>query len=86
MTKDLNINARGTAFQVCRATLLVEGLGVCAGGRNTGVTGSLLGSSGELELVGSLEVGIVGSAEGGGGTCFPSRRDSRITNSPSNST
>ena len=32
--------------------LLVEGLGVGGGGRDVGVTGSLVGASGELELVG----------------------------------
>ena len=35
--------------------LLVQGLGVGGGGRDVGVTGSLVGASGELELVGSLE-------------------------------
>ena len=37
--------------------LLVEGLGVGGGGRNVGVAGSLVRAGGELELVGSLEVG-----------------------------
>jgi hypothetical protein len=46
--------------------LLVEGLGVGGGGRNVGVTGSLVRAGGELELVGSLEVGIAGGAVGGG--------------------
>ena len=46
--------------------LLVEGLGVGGGGRNVGVTGSLVRASGELELVGGLEVGIAGGAVGGG--------------------
>ena len=45
--------------------LLVEGLGVGGGGRNVGVTGSLVGAGGELELVSSLEVGIAGGAVGG---------------------
>ena len=47
-------------------SLLVEGLGVGGGGRNVGVTGSLVRASGELELVGGLEVGIAGGAVGGG--------------------
>jgi len=46
--------------------LLVEGLGVGGGGRDVGVTGSLVGASGELELVGGLEVGVAGGAVGGG--------------------
>ena len=46
--------------------LLVEGLGVGGGGRDVGVTGSLVRASGELELVGGLEVGIAGGAVGGG--------------------
>ena len=36
-------------------SLLVEGLGVGGGGRDVGVTGSLVRAGGELELVGSLE-------------------------------
>ena len=47
-------------------SLLVEGLGVGGGGRDVGVTGSLVRASGELELVGGLEVGIAGGAVGGG--------------------
>ena len=47
-------------------SLLVEGLGVGGGGRNVRVTGSLVRASGELELVGGLEVGIAGGAVGGG--------------------
>jgi hypothetical protein len=39
--------------------LLVEGLGVGGGGRNVGVTGSLVRAGGELELVGSLEASRV---------------------------
>lgn len=46
--------------------LLVEGLGVGGGGRDVGVTGSLVGAGGELELVGGLEVGVAGGAVGGG--------------------
>ena len=46
--------------------LLVERLGVGGGGRNVGVTGSLVGASGELELVGGLEVRVAGGAVGGG--------------------
>ena len=46
--------------------LLVQGLGVGGGGRNVGVTGSLVRAGGELELVGSLQVGIAGGAVGGG--------------------
>ena len=46
--------------------LLVEGLGVGGGGRDVGVTGSLVRAGGELELVGGLEVGIAGGAVGGG--------------------
>ena len=46
--------------------LLVEGLGVGGGGRDVGVTGSLVGASGELELVGGLQVGVAGGAVGGG--------------------
>ena len=38
--------------------LLVEGLGVGGGGRDVGVTGSLVRAGGELELVGGLEVGL----------------------------
>ncbi len=34
--------------------LLVEGLGVGGGAGDVGVTGSLVGASGELELVGGL--------------------------------
>jgi hypothetical protein len=48
------------------SNLLVEGLGVGGGGRDVGVTGSLVGASGELELVGGLEVGVAGRAVGGG--------------------
>ena len=48
------------------ANLLVEGLGVGGGGRNVGVTGSLVGAGGELELVGRLQAGIAGGAVGGG--------------------
>ena len=43
--------------------LLVEGLGVGGGGRDVGVTGSLVGASSELELVGSL--GVAGLASTG---------------------
>ena len=46
--------------------LLVEGLGVGGGGRDVGVTGSLVRAGGELELVGGLEVGITGLAVGTG--------------------
>ena len=46
--------------------LLVEGLGVRGGGRDVGVTGSLVRASGELELVGGLQVGIAGLAVGAG--------------------
>ena len=49
-----------------RRNLLVEGLGVGGGGRDVGVTGSLVGAGGELELVGRLQVGIAGGAVGGG--------------------
>ncbi len=38
-----------------RRNLLVEGLGVGGGGRDVGVTGSLVGAGGELELVGRLK-------------------------------
>ena len=42
-----------------RRNLLVEGLGVGGGGRDVGVTGSLVGAGGELELVGRrLEAGL----------------------------
>jgi len=34
-----------------------DGLGVGGGGRDIGVTGSLVGAGGELELVGRLQVG-----------------------------
>ena len=47
-------------------SLLVERLGVGGGGRNVRVTGSLVRASGELELIGGLEVGIAGGAVGGG--------------------
>ncbi len=46
-------------------SLLVEGTGVGGGVRNVGVTGSLVGAGGELELVGSLKVGVAGGALGG---------------------
>ena len=46
--------------------LLVEGLGVGGGGRNVGIAGSLVRAGGELELVGSLEVGVAGLAVGAG--------------------
>ena len=49
-----------------RSNLLVEGLGVGGGGRDVGVTGSLVGASGELELVGGLQIGVAGRAVGGG--------------------
>jgi hypothetical protein len=49
-----------------RTNLLVERLGVGGGGRDIGVTGSLVGASGELELVGGLQVGVAGCAVGGG--------------------
>ena len=49
-----------------RTNLFVEGLGVGGGGRDVGVTGSLVGAGGELELVGGLEVGVAGGAVGGG--------------------
>ena len=49
-----------------RRNLLVQGLGVGGGGRNVGVTGSLVGAGGELELVGGLQVGVAGGAVGGG--------------------
>ena len=38
--------------------LLVEGLGVGGGGGDVSVTGSLVGASGELEGMGSLEVSV----------------------------
>ncbi len=38
--------------------LLVEGLGVGGSASDIGVTGSLVGAGGELELVGGLQVGI----------------------------
>ena len=44
--------------------LLVQGLGVGGGGRDVGVTGSLVRAGGELELVGSLQVGITGTLVG----------------------
>ena len=53
-----------TIFPAVR--LLVQGLGVGGGGRDVGVTGSLVRAGGELELVGGLEVGIAGGAVGGG--------------------
>ena len=46
--------------------LLVEGLGVGGSGRNVGIAGSLVRAGGELELVGSLEVGVAGLAVGAG--------------------
>jgi len=46
--------------------LLVEGLGVGGGGGDVGVTGSLVRASGELELVGGLEVGVTGLTVGTG--------------------
>ena len=46
--------------------LLVEGLGVGGGGRNVGIAGSLVRAGGELELVGSLEVGVAGLTVGAG--------------------
>ena len=56
----------GTRLCPQRTNLLVEGLGVGGGGRDVGVTGSLVGASGELELVGGLEVSVAGGAVGGG--------------------
>ena len=40
------------------ASLLVEGLGVGGGGGDVSVTGSLVGASGELQSLSSLEVGV----------------------------
>jgi hypothetical protein len=40
------------------ASLLVERLGVGGGGGDVSVTGSLVGASGELQSLGSLEVGV----------------------------
>ena len=51
--------------RLARANLLVQGLGVGGGGRNVGITSSLVRASSELELVGGLEVGIAGGAVGG---------------------
>ncbi len=49
-----------------RRNLLVEGLGVGGGGHDVGVTGSLVGAGGELELVRGLEVGVAGLTVGTG--------------------
>ena len=60
---------RGGAQQVLPPwgrNLLVEGLGVGGGGRDVGVTGSLVRAGGELELVGGLEVGVTGLTVGTG--------------------
>jgi hypothetical protein len=57
---------QGTSSFLRADSLLVEGLGVGGGGRDVGVTGSLVGASGELELVGGLKVGVAGGAVGGG--------------------
>ncbi len=46
--------------------LLVEGLGVGGGGRDVGVTGSLVGVGDELDLVGDLEVDVAGLTVGTG--------------------
>ena len=62
--QNLPLQAKPSAIEKQR--LLVEGLGVGGGGRNVGVTGSLVRAGGELELVGGLEVGIAGGAVGGG--------------------
>ena len=59
-------SATNSAHNEPPRNLLVEGLGVGGGGRDVGVTGSLVRASGELELVGGLEVGIAGGAVGGG--------------------
>jgi len=42
--------------------LLVEGLGVVASGGHVGITRGLVGAGGELQLVGSLEVGVANLA------------------------
>lgn len=46
--------------------LLVEGLGVGGGDRNVGVTGILVGTSVEFELVDGLETGDSSGVVGGG--------------------
>merc|ERR1712022_34205 len=53
-------------FLMVFLNLLVEGLGVGGGGRDVGVTGSLVRAGGELELVGGLEVGVTGLTVGTG--------------------
>jgi hypothetical protein len=60
------INSQEQQSFLRRRNLLVEGLGVGGGGRDVGVTGSLVGAGGQLELVGGLEVRAAGLAVGTG--------------------
>ncbi len=62
----VSISSMERILTLVASRLLVQGLGVGGGGRNVGVTGSLVRASGELELVGGLEVSIAGGAVGGG--------------------
>jgi hypothetical protein len=57
---------QNTLKRTTTTSLLVEGLGVGGGGSNVGVAGGLVGSGGELELVGGLQVGVAGGAVGAG--------------------
>ena len=47
-------------YSMLQQHLLVERLGVRGGASNVGIAGSLVRASGELELVGGLEVRIAG--------------------------
>jgi hypothetical protein len=55
------IQATPTPVITC---LLVERLGVGGGGGDVSVTGSLVGAGGELEVLGSSEVGVAGRLVG----------------------
>ncbi len=63
---DVDLTPTGIKQAQAAGRLLVEGLGVRGGGRDVGVTGSLVRAGGELELVGRLQVGVAGRAVGGG--------------------
>ena len=54
MRLSFGINSQEQLVFSPRRNLLVEGLGVGGGARDVGVTGSLVGAGGQLELVGSL--------------------------------
>jgi hypothetical protein len=60
------INQISEGTKVSFQSLLVQRLGICGSASDIAVTGSLVRTGGELELIGSLEVGIAGGAVGGG--------------------